>query len=326
MPRRPLHLDRLFALALLLLAAGPLSCRRNATLIAVIPRATAMPLWEAEHAGAQHAADGRNLQIYWNAPTREEDIEGQIQLVERIIDQRYGGLVLAPDQPLALMTAVRRAIARGIPTVIVGAPLTIPPGANLSYIINDDAAAGRMAAARVAQVLGGSGKVAVIGIDPNSPSALDILHTFESALERDAPGIAITERRAGAYRSTESGQMTDEVLAADPDLGAIFSLSAAGTSGAHRTLLARGRVDTVRLIGFQQTPHLMAWVRSGQVDSLIAENTYQMGYQAVQHLAAHADGAPMGIQTLVEPTLLTAQNVDSPSVQQLINMNWSEPE
>src|SRR6266700_866491 len=78
--------------------------------IAVIPRTSGTSLWEPEHAGAEAAAVHANAHIYWNAPTREDDVEGQIAIVNQVINKRYQGLVLAPDQALALIAPVRRAV------------------------------------------------------------------------------------------------------------------------------------------------------------------------------------------------------------------------
>src|SRR5215831_13815113 len=98
-------------------------CHRSApTKIAVIPRTTGAMMWEPEHGGVLAAALRSGAQVYWNAPTREDDIQGQIALVERVADGGYQGLVLAPDHALALITPVRRAISRGVSTVIIGSP------------------------------------------------------------------------------------------------------------------------------------------------------------------------------------------------------------
>jgi ribose transport system substrate-binding protein len=322
--RRHLNHRILLPLAALVLTATMLSsCRKSAMQVAVIPRATATTMWEAEHAGAQFAAAQHGIDLYWNAPTREEDVEGQIALVDEIIDSKYQGLVLAPDQPLALLSLVQRAVANGIPTVIVGSRLALPPGRNLSYIVNDDVATGRMAAAEIGRLLGGKGRVAVLGIDPVSTSALAILHAFDGALEKDYPQIVITERRAGSYNWTEADQIAEEILAVEPNLNAFFSLSPAGTFGAHHALERRAGSDRIKLVGFQQTPELMSLVRGGKVDALIAENTYQMGYQAIELLAANAKQGAMGRDVQLAPTLLTAENADSPEVQPLITTNWS---
>ena len=64
--------------------------------IAVIPRTTGVMLWEAEHVGAMAAAKKYGFEIYWNAPTREDDVEGQIALLDRIRNQNFVGLVSRP--------------------------------------------------------------------------------------------------------------------------------------------------------------------------------------------------------------------------------------
>jgi ribose transport system substrate-binding protein len=91
----------LLVVALCALGSG---CRSsNSRTIAVIPRTTGNELWEAMHAGAAAAGRQTGFHIYWNAPTREDDIEKQVELVERVIGDRPGGLVLAPDHYLALV-------------------------------------------------------------------------------------------------------------------------------------------------------------------------------------------------------------------------------
>src|ERR1700761_1012697 len=104
--------------ALLCLAVG---CgQKTPWLIAVIPRTCGTMLWEPEHGGAQNAASSLGGRVYWNAPTREDDVDGQIALVERVSGETFQGLVLAPDQSRALITPVRRAMQRGLSVVVVG--------------------------------------------------------------------------------------------------------------------------------------------------------------------------------------------------------------
>ena len=145
--RRPVLLAKLALISCLALPFTLLNyCRSRPREIAVIPRTTATTIWEAEHAGAEFAARRFGVRIRWNAPTREDDVQAQIGLVDRAIKQRCRGLILAPDQPRALTVPIQRAIAAGVPTVVVGSALSLPPQRNLSYIVNDDEMIGRMAA------------------------------------------------------------------------------------------------------------------------------------------------------------------------------------
>jgi ribose transport system substrate-binding protein len=143
-------------LALILFLAG---CARPATrTIAVVPETTATELWEAAHAGAEKGGREFGFQVYWNAPTREDDVEKQIALVESAVSNGNAGLVLAPDQYLALVAPVREVLASRIPTVVIRSPLSISPTDGLSDILNDDEEMGRIAAMRIGTLLRGKAK------------------------------------------------------------------------------------------------------------------------------------------------------------------------
>ncbi|MGA7340379.1 MAG: substrate-binding domain-containing protein, partial [Terracidiphilus sp.] len=254
-------------LALWLALAGafcPAGCgSRRQVRIAVIPQTEGTMIWEAAHVGAEIGADHTGAFIYWNAPTREDDVEAQIALVERVVDDDYQGLVLAPDQALALISPVRRALAHGIPTVIIGSPLPIPAGGNLSYILNDDQEGGRLAAKRVGALLGGHGTVAILGIDPDVTGTTIRARAFEQYLVENYSGIRIADRRMGSYNVPHEQQVAEDVLRAHPDLDAIVALmspsvdgtlSALGTTPAKRDIKVIG-FDMAGLPSFVRNPH-----------------------------------------------------------------------
>jgi ribose transport system substrate-binding protein len=299
------------------------ACTRPSMKVAILPQTTAVTIWEAEHAGSQFAAEKWGIPIYWNAPTSEDDIQQQGALVERITDEGYPALILSPDQTLALMMPVQRALAHGVRIVVVASPLSLPPSKNLSYIVNDDVASGRIAAMRVGQILHGKGRVAVLGVTAESLSSLAILHSFETSLETSFPGVEIAERRFGTHNGTEAQRIADEVLSTDRKLDVIFTLSSASSDGAFAALQSRGLTARVKLVGFEQSAELANLVRLGVMDSLVAENTYEMGYRAMELLAHPPQEVPQEIK--LEPTLLTIDNVDSIQARTLINMDWSRP-
>ena len=179
--------DSIFHHSLLILAGSFLltGCGiREPRTIAAIPGTDGAEIWEAAHAGAELAGHQQAYKIYWNAPARRDDVEGQITLVQHAIDSHQSGIVLAPDHFLALLTTIQNAEARNIPVAIIRSQLAIPEGANLTYIVNDDDAMGRMAADRIGSVLHGKGTVAVIGIDSNDSGVVLRSLAFEAALKR----------------------------------------------------------------------------------------------------------------------------------------------
>lgn len=306
---------KIFAPLLLAFAIG---CRADPPAIAVIPRTTGLSLWEPEHSGAELAAEERGIKIYWNAPTREDDVQGQIALIERVIDKQFAGLILSPDQTLALMTMVRRAVSKGIPTVIVGSALPLEPGGKLSYVLSDDEEAGRMAGTRIGEILHGEGRVAIVGIDPDIAGILDRVRSFEATLAEQYPDIHITEKRMGSFNVPYEQQTTEEILASHPDLNAILAVTSDATRGAYSALTELHKAGIVKLVGCDQD--LLLPLTTGEIDSVIAEDTYQMGYRAVEILSQQRQGKTVVSLTKIKPQLVTKDNLNTPEIRRMLGL------
>lgn len=301
-------------------------CRRDPPTIAVIPQTIGTSLWSGEYSGASSAAQKLNFKIYWNAPTREDDVEGQIALVEKaLVQHNCRGLVLTPNQSLALITPVRRAVASGIPTVITSTPLAIPPGPRLAYVLNDDEEGGRIAALHVGKVLHGAGSVAVMGIDPGVRGVMTRARSFESTLTQFYPGIKIIAKRLGSYNGPQEQQVAEEVLRRSPAPDVIVSLTSAATLAAFRTITDMRKTSAVKLIGFDQD--IAFWpVQTGEIDAVIVQDTYGMGEQAIQLIAELLQHKSVPLETKLKPMLVTRDNLDQPEIQHFVALNWGLPQ
>src|SRR6266849_322414 len=213
---------RLVLLFFLLFSA---SCAQQLRTIAFLPRDTADDLWEPAHKGAMNAARGSGFRVYWNGPTRSDDFQRQILLLDRAIRRGDQGIVIAPGQSLALMTPVLRAISAGLPTVVLGSPLPMPAAGTLSYVLNDEDEEGSIAAARLCERLHGMGLIAVLGVDPSTPGLVHRLHAFQMAIHRQCHDIAIVAVRMGSEDNGQAEQAAQEVLVGQPHLNAIFALT-----------------------------------------------------------------------------------------------------
>lgn len=308
------------AASLCLIASGCSS--ENSGTIAVIPGTTATEFWEAAHGGAEAAGRDAGVRIYWNGPTREDDIERQIALVEKAIDSDYSGLVVAPTNYLALVGSVRQALSKHIPTVVIRSSLPIPPGQGLSYILNDDQETGRLAATRIGTLFAGKGQVAVLGLDPSGPRSVLRARAIEAELAKSFPEVTVIEKRSGSSNTAEVQQIAQEILIDNPALDAIVTLDVTATEGTWAALTALRKGKRVKLVGCEQEVDLMAGIRHGEIDSIIVENTYEMGFRAVQSIAARLRGETVPDQIELKPVLVTKANIDSDEVQKMLSVNW----
>src|SRR3954469_24700588 len=83
-----------WAIALLCITLCGAACKRSPRTVAVIPRTCGTALWEPEHAGAASAARSAGLNLYWNGPMRDDDIQTQISLLEKSVDRGMAGIIV----------------------------------------------------------------------------------------------------------------------------------------------------------------------------------------------------------------------------------------
>jgi ribose transport system substrate-binding protein len=260
------------------------------------------------------------LRVYYQAPTREDDLSSQLGIIERALDRGCNGIILSPVEALPFRTTIRRAVDSGVPTVIVGTDLGIPPGKKLAYVLNNEEAGGELAARRVARILGGKGTIAIVGISSQLTSTATRARSLETVLAKEFPGIHVTDRRLGLPTVPQEQQVAEELVSKDDHVNAIVALSEASTRGAYYALVEFNRAGEIKLIGFDQD--LLEPVRSGGIDSVILQNTYEMGRRAMGIMDEQLRGESPAQQVSLEPLLLTRDNIDSSQVRQMLTLVW----
>jgi ribose transport system substrate-binding protein len=307
-------------LAFLSLIVFSPACNRTSKMIAVIPRACGTVLWEPEHAGVAHVALSKGVRIYWNAPPRDDDVEGQISLLERVVARGFAGIIIAPDQTLPLRTPIRRLVSKGLPIVVVGTDLGIAPTAKLAYVLNDEVAGGQLAARRVGAILHGSGSIAILGINPQLTGITARERSFEKTLEQEFPNIRVVGRRLGYYSVAQEQQIAEDILNRGEAVDAIVALSHASTRGAFYALVEFDKTQKIKLVGFDQD--LMPPIRTGAIDSVVMQRTYDMGRTAMELMDGEVHGRVVPGVTAIAPILMTRENIDSPEIRQQLTSSW----
>lgn len=315
--------NRLTLAFFLLTVLAETGCKQAHPVIAVIPRTCGTALWEPEHAGADAVARERGLEVYWNAPMRDDDIQAQIALIEKSLHRGYAGIIVSPIETLPMRTPIQRVLAHGVPVVVVGTELGFPPGPKLTYVLSDERAAGAMAARRIGSILEGKGSIAILGINPQLMGNVERERSLETTLAQEFPGIHVAIRQFGLSNVPQEQEAAEELLARGQKLDAIVALSLASTRGVYYGLVESGKAGIIKLVGFDQD--LIPPIRNGGIDSVVAQNTYQMGRLAMDLMDRDLHGKGSATVLEVAPVLMTRENVDSPQIRQILNMAWWPP-
>lgn len=287
--------------------------------MAVIPKTTAIDYWDNLHAGARDAAKPLGLRIFWNAPQSEAEFAEQALMVEDLIRQKkMDGIVLAPSHGSVLASAVQHARHEGIPLVVVDSPVMVNDEDYVAYIGSDQEQIGTLAAMRAGSDLGGVGYAGVIGVSPTIQSTVMRERAFASAIHKNFPGINLVVRY-GLSDTVRSREIANEMLKADPQVGVIFASDQFATRGALIALRNLGEAHNVKLIGVAQERDLVSYLDRSEIDALVVQDPYSMGYRGVEIIGKALSGwydGPKRIQTGTE--IATREVLQSGRIQQLI--------
>lgn len=291
--------------------------------IAVIPKGTTHEFWKAVQAGAVKAGQELGVEIFWKGPQKEDDRAQQITVVEDFISRRVDGIVLAPLDDRALMRPVDEAIREGIPVVIMDSNLQ---GDNyISFVATDNYRGGKLAAHRLAEVLGKKGKIFLIRYLEGSASTTFREQGFLETITRDYPEIEILVKDQFAGTTTESSyQLTENLLSRYPQVEGIFTPNESSTFGALRALQHFGLAGRVKLVGFDSSIKLIQALEKNEIQGLVLQDPMKMGYLSVKVLVDHIQGWVVDRRIDTGVSLATPDNMHQPEIRNLLRPDFSK--
>lgn len=311
------------ALAGIVLAAAPVRAAAPADgakrpVVAVIPKGTTHEFWKTVHAGAVKAGREEGAEILWQGPAKEDDRKGQIEVVQNFTSRGLDAIVLAPLDETALQRPVEAAVKRGIQVVVIDSDLK--GKAMASFVATDNFAAGRLAAKRMGEALPQGGKVVVMRYQEGSASNTHRENGFLEGLKEYAPRCTVISSNQHAGVTAESALKTAQnLLNRFPKVDGVFTPNAPTAFGMLRALQTAGKAGKVKLVGFDATAPLLAALKAGEVDALVVQDPFRMGYLGVKTALAAKRGDKVEPRVDTGARLVTAANLADSAIAQLVS-------
>lgn len=317
---KPIKRSLLLSLTLLLCLCA-LSCNQSGggsgkPRIAVIPKGVSHNFWLSIKAGADAAGQELGAEILWKGPATETDYTGQVNIVEDFVNKQVDGIVLAPSSGDALVTPAKKAQAANIPVVVIDSGINWEDYA--AYISTDNRKGGEIAAERLAEIIGGKGNVAILGVKKGSVSTDEREDGFQSVIKNKYPNIKIVDFLYGEADRAKSADKAEDIITRHPDLNGIFASNESSAVGALRAINVKAVQGKVKLVGFDSSPDLVAAVKGGIIDSLVVQDPYKMGYEGVKAVLNKKAGKPVERRLDTGVELVKKDNLDTPKIQNLI--------
>jgi ribose transport system substrate-binding protein len=300
-----------------LLAISLLACNRDhKKVIGMVPKGTAHVFWQSVHAGAVKAARENDVEVRWNGPASETDINQEVKIIDSMIASHLDAIALAPIDKTALVSVVDRATDAKIPVIIFDSPVDTQKF--VSQVATDNYSGGEIAAKRMGEILNGKGKVAILAVQVGAASTMAREKGFEDYVQKNLPGIQILDKRYGEADFAISLRAAENILTAHPDLDAMFASNESSAVGAARALKQRTGTK-VKLVGFDAGATLEAALRDGIIDSLVVQNPFKMGYESVIAAVKAMKGEAVEKINNMPPRLVVKADLEDPAVKEQLN-------
>jgi ribose transport system substrate-binding protein len=287
--------------------------------VAVIPKGTTHAFWRAVEAGADQAGKDTAATVIWKGPLKEDDRTAQIQVMQQFIGQGVSGIVVAPLDSKALVDPVQLAGAQKIPVVIMDSALDAQVGKDfVSFVATDNHKGGQMAGEELAKLLNGKGNVVLLRYAEGSASTEAREAGFLEAIAKFPDIKLIVQNRYGGATADSAEKaalnMIDQIKQAD----GIFTPNESTTNGMLAALQNAGLGGQKKFVGFDATSQLVKSLQNGEVQALIAQDPYKMGYECVKTLVDSIRGqkVPERVDTGVH--LITKETLNDPQIQELL--------
>jgi ribose transport system substrate-binding protein len=277
--------------------------------VAVIPKGLTHQFWQSIHRGADQAAadlanQGIAVEIIWAGPRTEDDAQAQISIVEQEIANGVSGIVLAPQHSAQMVPVVQSARAKQIPVVIIDSGLD-DRELIVKYVATNNYHGGELAALQLLSALKAEGKFApklvLFRYKTGSESTEQREKGFEDVVNQAIEAQKNKGEPTITWLSTNryAGATTDSALAAatpllnglkDQGIDGIFAPNESSATGMLKALQSLGLNKKVRFVGFDSSEPLLQAVQDGDMDGLIVQDPFRMGYLGVWTLVRHLEG------------------------------------
>jgi ribose transport system substrate-binding protein len=263
--------------ALALLSAGGLASAQEAYDIALVSKGFQHQFWQAVKAGADKAAAELGVTVTFEGPESETQVDRQMDMLAAALSRQPDAIGFAALDSQAATPLLQQAKDANIPVIAFdsGVDSDIP----LTTATTDNVAAAALAADKMAELIGGEGKVAVVAHDQTSRTGIDRVDGFVNRIKEAYPNIEVVSVQYGGGDQLQSTEITKSILLANPDLKGIFGANEGSAIG-----VANGKTELgsqVVVIGFDSGAAQKGMVTSGVMAGAITQNPVGIGYETV---------------------------------------------
>src|ERR1043166_4452773 len=309
--KSPFTMKNLLPVLLTLVLAGSVQAQKKNYTIGVVAKSQGNPVFQAALVGARDAArdlgqkNGVTIKIDWRTPN-EEDAQKQAEAIEQLALVGADGIAVSCSDANKLTDAIDSAVKKGVPVATFDSDA--PASKRFVTFGVDDIKCGEQVMDELAKIMGEKGEVAILAGNQNAPNLQKRVQGAKNAAKK-YPGIKIRDVYYHKETPQDAAARVEQVMQSNPDLTGWAMI---GGWPLFTDNALKWQPGTVKCVSVDALPPELAYLRSGHVQVLLAQQCYDWGYRSVEHLfnKIHLKKNPAAVKDVSPLVRVTKQNVD----------------
>ncbi len=284
--------------------------------IPVISKGFQHQFWQAVKLGSQNAAKDFNVDITFEGPETEAMVDKQVEMFQTALDKKPAAICLAAVDSKAFIPLLEKAKAANIP--VIGFDSGVDSDIPLATAATDNVAAAAAAADHMAQLIGGSGEVAIIAHDQTSRTGIDRVKGFTDQIKNKYPNIKIVDTQYGGGDQLKSTDIAKAVIGAHPNLKGYFGANEGSIIGVLNAAKELNMGGKLVIIGYDSGQQQLDAIRSGLEAGAITQDPIGIGYKCVEAAVKAIKGEKLDKNIDTGFMWYDKTNIDDPKIQAVL--------
>lgn len=280
----------------------------GSNLITVIVNNPANPYWATEGEAAK--AEGEKLGYKVDVTSHKGDTKAESDLVDAAITNKSAAIILDPANADGSIGGVQKAVSAGIPVFLVNAEIN-EQGLAKAQLVSNNAQGAALGAQEFVKAMGGKGKYVELKGAPSDNNAATRSNGFATVLSQ-YPDLKLLDAQVANWDQKEGHDKTQSMLQAHPDLQGVLAGNDQMALGAIAALKEAGKLDSVKVGGFDGAPDAAEAVEAGSLAYTVLQPVAEFAKKAVQQADQFIKTGKTGAseeKQAFDCTLITKENV-----------------
>ena len=270
--------------------------------------------WKALILGTKMAAKEYNADIEIKAPTEENDIERQNELLKEAISEEPDAILFSPSSFTEYNDLLKEAKEKGIRISFIDS-YTEEKVQDLT-VATDNLEAGEKLGKFAATLLDPDDQIAIVAHVKGVSTAVEREEGFRKGLGDLAKNIVEVVYCDSQYE--KSRKLTQELMEKYPNLKMVAGMNEYSSVGAARAVKAAGAKDRIQVVGVDSSQEAVQLMENGVFKGLVVQKAFKMGYIGVKETILMLRGKSYEKDVNSGCELVTPDNMYDSEIEKLL--------